>query len=316
MAYAPAALERWTARVFEACAMPAADAGRAAALLVRSELRGYRTHGMTRVPSYVDRLEAGDFNPLPAMRHESFPGGIVLEADGAIGQVAVPRDRVGHRRAQAFGLGAGRGTRCGHLSALGIHALMAAEAGFLPARAADAAAVRSRFRPAIGLLDRVQPQCRGPRRSCSTSRGVARAATFSCRTGGKPIPAGGPWTGRRPPPMRSALNGALLPMGGHKGIGIAMLVECLAAAVAANTASLDPSHNVVRSRVRWGGGVGSSGWSGPARSAVADHFGAYMSAGPAPTSTRATAGKLPGSRGGRLEQGTRARHPGFSAIAS
>src|SRR5690606_23212987 len=84
-------LEQWTTAVFAACDMPAETAGLAATMLVRSEMRGYRTHGLGRIPSYVERLQAGDFNARADMRHRSFPGGIVLDADGAMGQIAGPQ---------------------------------------------------------------------------------------------------------------------------------------------------------------------------------------------------------------------------------
>ena len=104
--------------------------GPLAAQLVRSELRGYGTHGLTRVASYVERLQTGETNPRPAMRHRDTAGGIVLDADGGMGHVAGPR-------AVELGLAALATTAsvlvavqsCGHLGALGIHALQAAEGG-------------------------------------------------------------------------------------------------------------------------------------------------------------------------------------------
>ncbi len=59
-------------------------------MLVRSELRGYKTHGMTRLASYVARLKANEFNPRPEMTYRALPGGIVLQADGAMGRSPVP----------------------------------------------------------------------------------------------------------------------------------------------------------------------------------------------------------------------------------
>ena len=84
------AIERWTARAFESCGAPFEQATEAAAMLVRSELRGYKTHGLTRVAAYVERLRSGDMNPRPRMRHRVMQGGVVLDADGAMGQVAGP----------------------------------------------------------------------------------------------------------------------------------------------------------------------------------------------------------------------------------
>ncbi len=316
MAYAPAALERWTARVFEACAMPAADAALSAALLVRSELRGYRTHGMTRVPSYVDRLEAGDFNPRAAMRYESFPGGIVLDADGAMGQVAGPRAielGVAALEHSASVLVAVR--ESGHLGALGIHALMAAEAGvfcLLGQRTPPLLALEGFRNAAIGH-NPIAFGCPVPGAAplvfdiaCSVA---ARGHILLAAREGKPIPAG--WAvdeeGAPTTDAKRALKGALLPMGGHKGMGIAMMVECLAVAMAATAASLDPRRNTVPES----GAMGRQGvffWMvKPGAFGDPDLFAAYMSAW---TRTYLDAGagkgKLPGSRGARLEQEGRA----------
>src|SRR5438105_680831 len=82
------ALTDWTAQVLGDCGVPAGQAVQAARLLVRSDARGYGTHGLTRLPSYVERLRAGDFNPRPRLQHRELPGGIVLDADNAMGHVA------------------------------------------------------------------------------------------------------------------------------------------------------------------------------------------------------------------------------------
>jgi LDH2 family malate/lactate/ureidoglycolate dehydrogenase len=50
--------------------------------------RGYKTHGLTRAQLYVERLQIEVFNPRPHMSHQSAVGGIVVDADGAIGHVA------------------------------------------------------------------------------------------------------------------------------------------------------------------------------------------------------------------------------------
>ena len=317
MAYAPAALERWTARVFEACAMPAADAALSAALLVRSELRGYRTHGMTRVASYVDRLEAGDFNPKAVMRHRTFPGGIVLEADGAMGQIAGARAiELGVEALNGSGSVLVAVRDCGHLGALGIHALMSAEAGvfcMLGQRTPPLLALEGFRKAAIGH-NPIAFGCPVPGAAplvfdiaCSVA---ARGHILLAAREGKPIPAG--WAvdeeGAPTTDAKRALKGALLPMGGHKGVGISMMVECLAGAISATAASLDPSRNALPES----GAVGRQGaflWMvKPGAFGDETFFGTYMSAW---TRTYIEAGagsaKLPGSRGARLEKEGRER---------
>lgn len=317
------ALEDWTARVFAACAVPEADARLAASVLVRSELRGYRTHGMTRVASYVERLRAGQFNPTAAMRHNAFPGGIVLDADGAMGQIAGPR-------AVELGLDALRSCasvlitvrECGHLGALGIHALAGAEAGafcMLGQRTPPLLALEGFKRAAIGH-NPIAFGCPIPGAdpvvfdvACSVA---ARGHILIAAREGKPIPEG--WAldeqGAPTTDARRALRGALLPMGGHKGIGIAMMIECLAGAMAASAAGLDPSRNALPES----GAVGRQSaffWMvKPEAFAPPEIFarymawwsGTYLEAG-------AGKGKLPGARGARLEREARAQGVELSA---
>jgi LDH2 family malate/lactate/ureidoglycolate dehydrogenase len=317
MRAAPASLERWTAQVFGACGMPAAAAALSAAVLVRSELRGYRTHGMTRVPSYVDRLRAGDFNPRPAMRHRTLPGGITLDADGAMGQVAGPRAielGVAALADSASVLIAVR--ECGHLGALGIHALLAAEAGafcLLGQRTPPLLALEGFGRPAIGH-NPIAFGCPMPGGdplvfdiACSVA---ARGHILLAAREGKPIPEG--WaldeSGKRTTDAKRALKGALLPMGGHKGIGVAMMVECLAGAMAATAASLEPGYNALPESGAVGRQSGFFWLVKPEAFGDESLFGAYMRSW---TRTYLDAGggkaRLPGARGARQEQEGRER---------
>jgi LDH2 family malate/lactate/ureidoglycolate dehydrogenase len=312
MRYSPDALQGWTANVFGACGMPGTDAALAASVLVRSELRGYRTHGMTRVASYVERLCAGDFNPRPQMRHQDFPGGVVLNADGAMGQIAGPRAiELGLEELKRSASVLIPVQECGHLGALGIHALLAAEAGafcVLGQRTPPILAMEGFKRAAIGH-NPIAFGCPVAGSdplvfdiACSVA---ARGHVLLAAREGKPIPAG--WAvdegGAPTTDARRALKGALLPMGGHKGIGISMMVECLAGAMAATAASLDPERN----RLPESGAVGRQGaffWMvKPAAFGNPEPFGDYMGSW---TRTYLEAGagkaKLPGSRGVRLER--------------
>ena len=307
-----AALERWTAGVFETCGMPADHAAEAATMLVLSELRGYKTHGLTRVPSYVDRLRAGDFNPRPAMSHRSFPGGIVLDADGAMGQVAGPLAvRLGLAALESSASVLVAVQSCGHLGALGIHALLAAEAGafcMVGQRTPPLLALEGFTKAGIGH-NPIAFGCPVPGSApivfdvaCSVA---ARGHILLAAREGRPIPEG--WAvdadGVPTTDAERALGGALLPMGGHKGIGIAMMVECLAGALAATAGSLDPARNDLKSS----GAVGRQGgfvWLVKPDAFVGkDLFADYMAQW---TGTYLAAGgegaRLPGARGDATER--------------
>jgi len=311
MPHTPASLERWTTAIFEASGMPAADAALSATLLVRSELRGYATHGMTRIASYVERLSSGAFNPRPALSHRTVPGGIVLDADGAMGQVAAPL---------ALSLAQAELERsasvlvvireCGHLGALGIHALMAAEAGLfcvIGQRTPPLLAMPGFKAPAIGH-NPIAFGCPLPGGAplvfdiaCSVA---ARGHILLAAREGRPIPEG--WAvdadGAPTTDAKRALAGALLPMGGHKGIGIAMMVECLAGALGASADASLPGRN----RLPETGAVGRQGgfmWLvRPARFGEATGFESAMTGW---TQGYLEAGspdaRLPGSRGETLE---------------
>lgn len=307
-----ATLETWTASVFAARGLPDDDAALVARLLVRSELRGYATHGLTRVAAYLERIDAGAFNPRPAMTARSFPGGVVLEADGAMGQVAGPR-------AIALGLEGLRDAasvlvvirECGHLGALGVHALQAAEAGLFSIvgqRTPPLLSMPGFTAPAIGH-NPIAFGCPIADRpplvfdiACSVA---ARGHILLAAREGRPIPEG--WavdeTGAPTTDARRALSGALLPAGGHKGVGIAMMVECLAGALGATADALAPT----RDRLPEQGAVGRQGgflWLlRPDRFGDAGAFGAAMAHW---TEGYLEAGgphaRLPGARGAELER--------------
>ncbi|WP_011296104.1 Ldh family oxidoreductase [Cupriavidus necator] len=310
--WSPQVLERWTAKVFVSCGVTAHHAAEAAAALVRSELRGYKTHGMTRVPSYVDRLRAGDFNPHASMTHRSFPGGIVLDADGAMGQIAGPHAvRLGLEALESSASVLIAVQSCGHLGALGIHALLAAEAGafcMVGQRTPPVLGMEGFSGPAIGH-NPIAFGCPLPGQApivfdvaCSVA---ARGHILLAAREGKPIIEG--WAldadGQPTTDAQRALAGSLLPTGGHKGIGIAMMVECLAGALAATADSLSPERNHVGS----GGAVGRQGgfvWLvKPQAFAGQGAFAGYMTHW---TDTYLAAGgesaRLPGHRGDALEQ--------------
>ena len=51
--------------------LPEADAAIAARCLVRADLRGVDTHGMVRLPGYLDRIAKGLVDPAPRLDFEA-----------------------------------------------------------------------------------------------------------------------------------------------------------------------------------------------------------------------------------------------------
>jgi len=315
--HSTSALAHWTAQILESCGVRHADASVAGELLVRSELRGYATHGLSRLPSYVQRLRSNDFNPRPNMRHRSFAGGIVLDADKAMGHVAGPHAiRLGREALESSASVLVAIQSCGHLGALGMHALLAAEAGYfclMGQRTPPLLAMEGFHGAAIGH-NPIAFACPVPGESpivfdiaCSVA---ARGHILIAARDGHAIPEGWALDGQGQPTTdaHEALDGALLPMGGHKGIGIAMMVECLAGALAATAASLEPEANRLPSAGAMGG-QGGFLWMIKPRAFVQDDLFAgcmtqwierYQSSG-------GDAAHLPGRRGALLEANCRAQ---------
>src|SRR5437899_12099317 len=86
------ALRRFATDVFARAGMPGVDAAVVADVLVWANLRGVDTHGVMRIPRYVDLIETGHMNPRPAMavRTET-AASVLIEADRAAGPVAMTR---------------------------------------------------------------------------------------------------------------------------------------------------------------------------------------------------------------------------------
>lgn len=65
-------LQRWSATVLKRFDVSDEDASIATTALVRTSLRGIDTHGIARLPAYVERLASGEFDPraVPQLREQ------------------------------------------------------------------------------------------------------------------------------------------------------------------------------------------------------------------------------------------------------
>jgi LDH2 family malate/lactate/ureidoglycolate dehydrogenase len=77
-----AALAEWAQAAYERAGMSPTDAAVVVDAQLQADRRGVDTHGMQRLPWYVERLLAGENNPTPALRIvESWDSGLVLDGD-------------------------------------------------------------------------------------------------------------------------------------------------------------------------------------------------------------------------------------------
>jgi LDH2 family malate/lactate/ureidoglycolate dehydrogenase len=248
--YDSGTLQSWCTAIFEASGMPGKDAAVAASVLVRTSLRGIDTHGISRAPQYAESLLDGAINPKPDHGGEYRDGVLHYRGDRGLGQV-IGAAAV-HKAIEIAGkvpMVPCLMQQCGHLAALGAYALIAAEAGMF-------AFLCQSTTPLMGLpgwkgrgignnpLAFATPLPDSPplvfdMASSVVARGNLRQAVRE----GTSIPEGwaiGP-DGEPTTDAETGFAGAVLPVGGYKGMGIAMLVQCLAGSLIGSSIRLrDP----------------------------------------------------------------------------
>jgi LDH2 family malate/lactate/ureidoglycolate dehydrogenase len=85
-----AALSLGVAQIFEQVGMSTTDASLLADSLVFADLRGIHSHGVLRVPEYVDKLTVKGVNPQGKPRIvRSFGGCLVVDGDNSMGQIGM-----------------------------------------------------------------------------------------------------------------------------------------------------------------------------------------------------------------------------------
>jgi len=238
---APAeALKRFAMEVFARTGMPKADAAVVADVLVWANLRGVDTHGVMRIPRYVDLIETGDMNPRPAIavRTET-PASVLIEADRAAGPVAMMRGTIeAVRKARDAGVGLALVRATTHTAALGYYTLAAAREGMAAiALAASWPNVVYHGTRAAGVstspISIAVPGGEPLVLDMATSV-VSMGKLNKAKRTGEPIPAGWALDKDGRPTTDPQAAQILLPMAGPKGSGLSLMIECITSLVAAN----------------------------------------------------------------------------------
>ena len=234
-----------------------AEAGRIADSLVGASLAGHDSHGIMRVPQYLDGLQSGQVRADRTVRVLRAEGAsCLLDGELGFGQTIGPQAvRYGIERARGQGVGLVALRNSGHLGRIGEWAAMAAGEGlvsvhFVNARGSPLVAPHGgrERRLSTAPFCVAVPRGRGDPviLDFATSR-VAEGKVRVALRGGAPLPAGalvdaeGRSTddpaalyGDNDPdqPRRSGSNlGAIRAMGDHKGSGLALICELLAGAL-------------------------------------------------------------------------------------
>ena len=231
------ALETLLASVFEACAMGAEDARLLAASLASADLRGVHSHGSMRVPDYVAKLTRKGVDPRgrPAIARDS-GAALVVDGGNAMGQIAADfAMRHAIRRAADTGIAfaaIGNSNHCGAMAWYAMRALEHDMIGLAATNALPTMAPWGGTERLVGInpLAVAMPSASGPPFVLDTAfSGSALGKIAVYLQKGAPIPED--WAldadGRPTTDAAAAMHGLLRPIGGFKGVGLAMAMGLL-----------------------------------------------------------------------------------------
>ncbi|MBL4826432.1 MAG: Ldh family oxidoreductase [Spongiibacteraceae bacterium] len=126
-----AALASFVNDLFLAAGLSAENAATMADIFTWADARGVGSHGVSRIPRYLELLESGEAKAQPDIRVERpFPAMLMVEADSAPGPVAMSlavREAIKAARETGVAWASVRGTV--HTGAIGYYTSLAAEQG-------------------------------------------------------------------------------------------------------------------------------------------------------------------------------------------
>lgn len=225
-------------RALAALGLDPRDAADAARILVLGELMGLSTHGVGRIESYGERLDLGGIKARPAIRVERVAPAIAkVDGDNGVGPLVGMRSlEAAMEMARESGTGIVFARASNHFGPVAPYSLIAAEAGFASIIGSNASTTIAPWGGRDARLGN------SPVGFCVPNPGgqpilldmalsvVARAKIRNAAKRGEAIPP--TWAtdrdGRPTTDPNAALDGFLLPIGGHKGYGLALIVDLFA----------------------------------------------------------------------------------------
>lgn len=235
--FRPEALQRFACDAFASAGLPPEDAATIARDLVHANLRGIDSHGVSRIPMYLERLDRGLVNPRPAMVLTKVAGAVAqLDADNGMGFLAAHRAMdAAMDLAQEAGIGMVGVRRSTHFGMGALYALQAIERGFV-------SLIFTNSSPAIAMWGGRTPFLGASPIAAGVPGGqgvpfvmdmamtvIARGKIRLAAMRGDPIPEGLALDSEGHPTTDAALafEGVCLPFGGIKGSVLGTLMDLM-----------------------------------------------------------------------------------------
>jgi L-2-hydroxycarboxylate dehydrogenase (NAD+) len=234
-----ASLEAFIKRALVAARLPEADAARVAVLMTRADLIGSDNHGVFRLPQYIERIHKGGMSVNPSIRViREAPGMALVDGDHGMGHLVMEyAARVAMDKAATSGVAWVGARNSNHAGPAALYAAMPLERDMIGLYIAVgnanhmapwggtelllstnpiAVAVPALEEPPV-VLDMATSVAAYGKVKGAASRGESMPEGWMIDRQGRPITD----------PQRSG-EGSLLPIGGPKGYGLALVFSLLA----------------------------------------------------------------------------------------
>ena len=236
----PERLRALVGDIFMRAGMVEANARTVAEVLVWADLRGMGSHGVMRVPRYVDWMKRGDLNGQPKVKTTSSGATITLDADRAAGPVAMTQAaELAVAKAKETGIALVLVRSTTHTGAIGYYTQLGARAGMATiAITASVPNMAYHGARAAGVstapLSIAVPGEDEPLAVDMGSGVISIGKLAQARRSGETLGAGLALDAKGEPTTDPRTATIPLPLGGPKGSGLALLIECLSSLLAGN----------------------------------------------------------------------------------
>ncbi|HZR99889.1 MAG TPA: Ldh family oxidoreductase [Chloroflexota bacterium] len=251
---------RYIRAIFAALGATDAEADAVAEVLVEADLRGHTSHGLVRVALSVELVQAGvaRVGARPRLVRERAAAAL-MDGDGALGPyAAILATREAMRRARATGAAALGLRASGHIALAGYYAELAAREdliGLVFAKSETWIHPYGGVEPILGTnpIAIAIPTLGDPLLLDMATSATSRGKLVEAAAAGRELPLG--WaidaSGAPTTDARAAVEGgALSPVGGAKGHGLALAVELLGGVLTG--AGAGPMRDAAGWRNLWG----------------------------------------------------------------
>lgn len=258
-------LQTFATNLLAAAGATEADAQRVAESLIDANLRGYESHGVMRIPYYVEQLNKGEVRPgVELTIVDESPSKVVADGNWGFGQVQAKRlTELLIDKARACGVAVGTMKQASHVGRLGEYGEMCTALGLVAILMVNTHGVARRVAPPGGTAPRLGtnplaiavPYGDEPLVLDFSTSIIAEGKVRVKKIAGEACPPGWLLDSEGQPTtdpnvLYGTPPGTILPMGGsqtYKGFGLAMMIDIFAGALSggrcAREMPLNPNGN-------------------------------------------------------------------------